>query len=89
MNYHYPIDLNWSTEEKIVVVEFLVLIEKAYQGSVARQVLLDQYREFKKVIPSKSEEKAIGHAFEKASGCSLYRTVQKARNETTNRIRMS
>ncbi|HHU19953.1 MAG TPA: UPF0223 family protein [Bacilli bacterium] len=88
MNYHYPIDLSWSTEETIVVVEFLALIEKAYQGSVARQALLDQYQEFKKVIPSKSEEKTIGNAFEKTSGFSLYRTIQKARNEETKRISM-
>ncbi len=88
MNYHYPIDPNWTTEETIAVVEFLALIEQAYNGSVSRQALLDQYRKFKEIVPSKSEEKTIGNAFEKASGYSLYRTIQKARNEEKNKLSM-
>lgn len=88
MSYHYPIDPSWSTEETIVVVEFLVLIEKAYQSSVTRSTLLDHYRQFKKVVPSKSEEKTIGSAFEKSTGYSLYRTIQKAKNDETKRVNM-
>lgn len=88
MNYHYPIDHSWTTEETIVVVEFLALIEKAYQSSVPRSELLNQYRKFKEVIPSKSEEKKIGREFEEASGFSLYRTVSKARNEESQKIKM-
>lgn len=88
MSYDYPIDSSWSTEETIIVVEFLVLIEKAYQSSVARTTLLDQYRQFKKVVPSKSEEKTIGSAFEKSTGYSLYRTIQKAKNDEIKRVSM-
>ncbi len=88
MSYHYPIDPSWSTEETIIVVEFLVLIEKAYQSSVPRSALLDHYREFKKVVPSKSEEKTIGNTFEKSTGYSLYRTIQKAKNDDTKRVNM-
>lgn len=88
MSYHYPIDPSWSTEETIIVVEFLVLIEKAYQSSVPRSTLLDQYRQFKKVVPSKSEEKKIGSAFEKSTGYSLYRTIQKTKNDEVKRVSM-
>ncbi|MBU5595568.1 UPF0223 family protein [Amphibacillus sp. MSJ-3] len=89
MSYHYPIDPSWSTEETIVVVEFLVLIEKAYQGFISRTELLNQYRAFKKIVPSKSEEKTIDKEFERVSGCSLYRTIQKARKEDSDRLKMN
>ncbi|WP_440895176.1 UPF0223 family protein [Amphibacillus sp. Q70] len=88
MDYHYPIDSSWSTEETIIVVEFLALVEKAYQGSVSRAELLNQYRAFKEIIPSKSEEKTIGKEFEQASGYSLYHTVKKARNGVSEQITM-
>lgn len=88
MNYHYPIDQSWSTDETIIVVEFLALIEKAYQGSISRAELLNQYRSFKKIVPSKSEEKTIDKEFEQASGYSLYRTVQKAKKEVSDKVKM-
>lgn len=89
MSYQYQIDPSWSTEETIVVVEFLALIEQAYQQSVSRQKLLDQYRAFKKVVPSKSEEKTIGNDLEKSLGCSMYLTIQKARKTEKDKIRMN
>jgi len=89
MSYSYPIDPDWTTEETIIVVEFLALVEQAYQSSVSRKKLLDHYREFKTIIPSKSEEKTIGKDFEKVSGYSLYRTIQKARNNAQDKISMS
>ena len=88
MDYHYPIDPSWSTEEIITVVEFLALIEKAYHNSIPREDLLNQYRAFKEIVPSKSEEKTIGNEFEQASGYSLYRTIKKARNEKNSKVKM-
>lgn len=88
MDYHYPIDPDWTTEETIIVVEFLALIEKAYHNSVSRDELLNQYRAFKEIVPSKSEEKKIGNEFEQASGYSVYRTIKKARSEENNKVKM-
>lgn len=88
MNYHYPIDLAWSKEEVVDVIHFLTMIEKAYESSVMRTELLDSYRAFKKIVPSKSEEKQILNKFEKDSGYSGYHTVKKARESNREKISM-
>ena len=89
MSYHYPIDMNWSKDEVIDVVGFLTMIEKAYESSgVARDDILESYRKFKRIIPSKSEEKQILSRFEKESGYSGYLTVKKARESNQERISM-
>ena len=72
-NYSYPLDLSWSTEELASVLSFLNDVEKAYESKVAAQQLLDSYAAFKKVVPSKAEEKRIGREFEAVSGYSFYR----------------
>lgn len=89
MSYHYPIDLDWSKEEVVDVIHFLTMIEKAYESSVMRTELLDSYRAFKKIVPSKSEEKQILNQFEKDSGYSGYHTVKKAREATREKISMT
>lgn len=88
MGYHYPIDINWSKDEVIDVVDFLTTIEKAYESKVPRDDVLDAYRKFKRVIPSKSEEKQILAQFEKESGYSGYHTVKKARESSQDKISM-
>lgn len=89
MTYHYPIDVTWTKEEVVDVVEFLTIVETAYESSVQRDDVLDAYRKFKRVIPSKSEEKQLLAKFEKESGYSGYRTVKKARESEQERIKMT
>ncbi|GAA5418008.1 UPF0223 protein BH2638 [Paraliobacillus ryukyuensis] len=86
MNYSYPIDESWSTNEVIDVVNFLSLVEKAYEQSVKRNDLILAYRRFKQIVPSKSEEKQIDKQFEKETGYSVYRTVQHARKVESDKI---
>ena len=43
--------------------------------------ILSSYKLFKKIVPSKAEEKRIGREFEIASGYSLYRAVQAAKQK--------
>ncbi|WP_079709326.1 UPF0223 family protein [Paraliobacillus ryukyuensis] len=88
MNYSYPIDESWSTNEVIDVVNFLSLVEKAYEQSVKRNDLILAYRRFKQIVPSKSEEKQIDKQFEKETGYSVYRTVQHARKVESDKIKM-
>lgn len=88
MGYHYPIDMDWSKEEIIDVVEFLNKVEKAYESSVQREDIIESYRRFKNIIPSKSEEKQILSQFEKESGYSGYLTVKKARESKQEKISM-
>ena len=58
--YSYPLDLSWSTEELASVLSFFNDVEAAYEGKVEAKKLLDSYKGFKEVVPSKSEEKRLG-----------------------------
>jgi len=69
--YSYPLDLSWSTEEL---------------ASVHAKKLLDSYKVFKSVVPSKSEEKRLGREFESVSGYSFYRAVQLAKEKGEGKI---
>lgn len=88
MNYQYPLEETWSTEEIVDVIHFFNLIEKAYETSVDRNELLRAYRKFKEIVPSKSEEKIYFSDFEKGSTYSSYHVVKKARDSNEQFIRM-
>ncbi|WP_144556703.1 UPF0223 family protein [Bacillus pumilus] len=89
MEYQYPMDVDWTTEEKIAVISFFQAVEKAYEKGIAKQELLDTYKRFNEIVPSKAEEKTHCAAFEKESGYSPYRTVKTAREaEESAMIRM-
>ena len=80
-NYRYPLDMSWSTEELASVLSFLNDVEQVYEAKIAAEKILASYQRFKKIVPSKAEEKRIGREFETASGYSLYRAVQAAKQE--------
>ena len=80
-NYRYPLDISWSTEELASVLSFLNDVEQAYEAKIAAEKILASYQLFKKIVPSKAEEKRIGREFETASGYSLYRAVQAAKQK--------
>ena len=84
--YSYPLDLSWSTEELASVLSFFNDVEAAYEDKVDAKRLLDSYKEFKVVVPSKSEEKRVGREFETVSGYSLYRAVQAAKEKGEGKI---
>ncbi|WP_188205659.1 UPF0223 family protein [Alkalibacillus aidingensis] len=79
MNYHYPIDPDWSTEEVMDVIHFFHIVEQAYENEVARDDVLDAYHAFKRVIPAKNEEKSLFKDFEKQSGYVPYQVVKRAK----------
>lgn len=80
-NYRYPLDISWSTEELASVLSFLNDVEQTYEAKIAAEKILASYQLFKKIVPSKAEEKRIGREFEIASGYSLYRAVQAAKQK--------
>ena len=84
--YSYPLDLSWSTEELASVLSFYNDVETAYEGKVEAKRLLESYKKFKVVVPSKSEEKRLGREFEIASGYSFYRAVQLAKEKEEGKI---
>lgn len=79
MEYNYPLDYNWSTEEIILVVTLYNAIEQAYEDGIHKDEFMSAYRGFKEVVDSKSEEKQIDKEFEKISGYSIYRIVTLAK----------
>ncbi|WP_369902892.1 UPF0223 family protein [Bacillus manliponensis] len=79
MEYQYPLDYHWSTEEMITVTKFYEAIEQAYEKGIQREYLMSLYRSFKEVVPAKMEEKKIDKEFQEVSGYSIYRVIQKAK----------
>lgn len=89
MDYQYPIDYHWRTEEIVDVIHFFEKIEAAYEKGIDREELMEAYRRFKEIVPSKSEEKQVCGEFEETSGYSSYRVIKKAKEtEPGTKIRM-
>lgn len=86
--YQYPLDLDWTTDEMVKVVNLWDALETSYETGINAAVFLEKYREFKEVVRSIGEEKKLGKEFEQASGYSLYRTVQQARKAPDKRLKM-
>lgn len=89
MEYQYPIDYDWSTEEIVDVIKFFETIENAYEKGIERDEVMKAYHRFKEIVPSKAEEKTICGEFEEMSGYSSYRTIKKAKEASSgDRITM-
>ncbi|MGM9986664.1 MAG: UPF0223 family protein [Bacillaceae bacterium] len=81
MDYQYPLDYHWSTEEMIDVVRFYEKIEQANEKGIKKEELMASYRRFKEIVPSKAEEKKLDAEFQEISGYSIYRTMQQAKGK--------
>lgn len=79
MEYQYPIEHHWSTEEIIDVIQFYQSIEKAYEKGIEREELMKAYRRFKEIVPGKADERNFCNDFEEMSGYSSFRTVKAAK----------
>ncbi|PRO64765.1 UPF0223 family protein [Alkalicoccus urumqiensis] len=83
----YPLSLDWSTEEVVDVIHFFEAVEAAYENEISSEDVLERYRRFKKVVPSKSEEKQVFRQFEEQSGYVPYRVVKQA--GSADKVRMT
>ncbi len=89
MDYQYPIQPDWSTTEIIDVIAFFQSIEKAYESGISREALMNAYRRFKEIVPSKAEEKNLCDDFEEMSGYSSYRAIKKGKESSgSDKIKM-
>ncbi|MCK5761667.1 MAG: UPF0223 family protein [Candidatus Izimaplasma sp.] len=76
--YTYPIDFElYTSGEAVVLVEFLALVEDANEGKVDSSKLLKKYKQYRSIINSVSTEKQMDREFEKISGYSIYKTINK------------
>ncbi|PKR78487.1 hypothetical protein CEY16_01650 [Halalkalibacillus sediminis] len=84
MEYNYPLDMEWSKEEMMEVIDFYQIVERAYESKAKKEEIMEKYNKFKKIVPSKSEEKTLCKDFEKQSGYVPYRVVQAAKKDENN-----
>lgn len=78
-DYQYPLDLEWTTEEMVLVVHLWDCLEQAYESGISNDRFLEAYQGFKSVVKSIGEERKLGREFESISGYSLYHAVQIAK----------
>lgn len=57
MEYEYLIDLDWSNEEMILVINFFNYVEKYYEFGVMVGDFMGVYKRFKEIVFVKVEEK--------------------------------
>ncbi|PRR98962.1 hypothetical protein C6W24_08430 [Bacillus atrophaeus] len=88
MNYQYPMDEDWTTEEAVDVIAFFQQVELAYEKGANREELLSAYRRFKEIVPGKAQEKTLCSEFEEQSTYSPYRTVKQTKGSEEAIIKM-
>ncbi|PYZ93290.1 hypothetical protein CR194_08840 [Salipaludibacillus keqinensis] len=85
-----PITMDWTKEEIVDVVHFYEAIDQAYGKGVDRDLLLKRYQQFKKIVPSKSEEKQHFKDYQEQTTQSPYHVVKEAReSQHSKKIKMS
>lgn len=87
MDYDYPLDYTWNTEEIITVIALYNAVEKAYEQGIEDSEFLSCYNDFKKIVNSKSEEKQIDTSFKDVSGYSIYQVFKASGNGGVIKIR--
>lgn len=83
MDYQYPIEIDWNTEEIVDVIAFFEAVEAVYEKGIDRDVFMKKYRRFKEIVPSIAGEKKVCKEFEEESGYSSYRAIQAAKGAST------
>ncbi|MGC3161274.1 UPF0223 family protein [Enterococcus faecalis] len=87
-DYQYPLDLDWTTEEMVIVTKMWTAVEQANETGLPVDKFLTTYQQFKTVVKSIGEEKRLGREFENASGYSLYRTLQQAKKQGSGKLKL-
>lgn len=87
-NYSYPLDIDWTPEEMVVVMDMWQAVEAAYEQGIMANAFLETHRRFKTVIKSIGEERQLGREFETVSGYSLYHAVQAAKKSPDKLLKM-
>ncbi|EZH67105.1 hypothetical protein DH09_03990 [Bacillaceae bacterium JMAK1] len=75
-----PLSPDWTQEEIVAVANFFSVIEQAYDQGVLASEVLSAYKDFKAVIPSKSEEKKTFQEYDEQADTSTWAAIQKAKS---------
>ncbi|GMA47024.1 UPF0223 family protein [Tetragenococcus muriaticus] len=87
-DYQYPLDMEWTKEEIILVVNLWQALEDSYEKGISAEKFLQTYQGFKTVVKSIGEERKLGREFEKLSGYSLYKAVKQAKAHPDKKLKM-
>ena len=87
-DYQYPLDLDWTTEEMVIVTNMWTAVEQANETGLPVDKFLTTYQQFKTVVKSIGEEKRLCRESENASGYSLYRTLQQAKKQGSGKLKL-
>ncbi len=82
MDYNYPLDYSWSTEEIIDVIALYNAVEKAYEVGISKDEFMNAYRKFKVIVDSKSAEKQL----DEISHYSIYQVVKESKENDWIRV---
>ncbi len=88
MNYHYPLDDEWSKQEVIDVVNFFLLWSRRMRNRSRGRMCLLLIRSSSVLSLPKVRKKTYFREFEQASGYAAFPVVKKARNSDQKNIRM-
>ncbi len=54
--YQYPLDLDWTTDEMVIVMKMWEDLERANEKGINNEAFLKTYQQFKTVVKSIGEE---------------------------------
>lgn len=75
-NYQYPIDTDWTHKEIADIINFLNLIEQAYESSADTKVFESAYNKYRTIVNSISAQKQLDKKFQQESGYSIYQVIK-------------
>ena len=76
--YDFEIDYElFNTDEIVKIFNFFGLILKNAKRPVNKELLLNEYNEYRRILNNKSLEKQYDKNFEKKTGISIYKTISK------------
>ncbi len=84
----FPISIDWTKDEIIDVVNFFEIVDQAYVKGAERDTVLSLYNNFKKVVPSKAEEKQHFKDYEEQTGQIAYEVIKKAKSSRDSIIKV-
>ncbi|KRM68661.1 hypothetical protein FD06_GL000980 [Apilactobacillus ozensis DSM 23829 = JCM 17196] len=90
-NYSYPIIEDWSQNELVQMIKLFNLTEDAYENGNGTNVsdFINQYNLFRKINPSKMEQKQICKDFYDKSSYDIFKVYKLASKSSKKRLKMN
>ncbi|UQS83764.1 UPF0223 family protein [Bombilactobacillus thymidiniphilus] len=87
-NYEYPLDLTWSADTIVNVINLYTAVEEAYEVGIKSQAFLQLYRQFQQLVPMKMQQRQLLADFAAVSGYDAYQVFKCAQNNPMSQIKL-